>query len=673
MAGIDRSDTIRRPVDSTLSTRTAHRGGEGLLQPQPQADVIAQLRRSAPAIAVVVEQRNLGSAQKPLFEVLLSMNDQWVRAQSNRPFQPGTVLLVEATPDDQIRVLPKPEPAQLNRMMQASLNFWQAHTLPRVHATELPPLPDPQSRQQLANDQPALRPLLDWLSQKPVLNARNLAAWVREFMPLTPPGRQPSLPPPNSAAEPLPVRIGLGNNAAAQWPLIGASGTPQAPPTAPSQAANAPAATTSQSTTGVPQTTQTTTAERSWPSPLRELVALIRALQPPPHQPVRLLAVSTANNGQWQLSPAPTAPPLTPVTTANRPVPITVSAVLTPPATTGQAPAPPTVPGSGAATTSQPQTLSLIRLIDVSQLPTIQRPVLSTPTLPEPNLASAPAALRPNPPSSLAVSALPLVATPDSPPPAQTEPWQRLPASTGQTDRLPLEMRLAQWLLLIDARIRQHPASLQQSLAQRAAQMLQAGDTHYGLDKPPPAPPLPRVQGGGVNPASAQANNELQPLLQLRNWLEAVQGKTQNNAIQQTLSALAQGGGDGQTVQQLSIPLVWMGPAAWANLEWWQESADQEGEDARAGGKRLWRFRLFFELEPLAPLCADLVWEPQQTDLTFWSEDRNTLAFLNRHLDTLESWTEGLGERELHTRHGMPRKKSTPEPEAFKPLVDIRT
>jgi len=163
-------------------------------------------------------------------------------------------------------------------------------------------------------------------------------------------------------------------------------------------------------------------------------------------------------------------------------------------------------------------------------------------------------------------------------------------------------------------------------------------------------------------------------LLQLRNWLEAVQGKTQNNAIQQTLSALTQGGdGPNQPVQQLSIPLIWMGPSSWANLEWWQEQASDAEQDSGAGGKRLWRFRLFFELEPLAPLCADLVWEPQKTDLTFWSEDRNTLAFLNSHLGTLEQWPEGLGERQLHTRHGMPRKKSTPEADDFKPLVDVHT
>lgn len=672
MAGIDRTDSIRRPVDSSLSTRTAHRGGDGMLQPQREA--LAQLRQSAPAIAVVVEQHDLGSPRKPLFELLLSANDQWLRVQSNKAFQPGTVLLIEATTDDQIRVLPKPEPTQLNRMMQASLQFWQAHTLPRVHATTLPSLPAAEVQQQLANAQPELKPLIDWLNQKPTLNARTLASWFQEFTPLAKPSGQA---------------------------IASDTGTKMVNPRAENQALtplNVNAATTSTPTTGAHPS-----------AALQPLTAAIRTSLPLLQQtPLRWLPMQQqATFGQWQ--------PILPQGPAHATTLIASPDTLLKLASAGTAkalvPVIPvtTTPSQGGVEATQPApTLLRVQLVDAAVLQQPQR-------LPAVALVNPPApfAIQPVSAASYQITVTPLAlspaptgtetattnaaqkasitaqtgfaitvtrtnsATDASTQPTTTEPttrWQPLPPRPGSTEQLPLEMRLAQWLTMIDNRIRQHPASLQQSLAQRAQQLLH-NDVNYGLDKPLPPPPLPQVHNSAAtNPAQQTTVTELQPLLQLRHWLEAVQGKTQNNAIQQTLSALTSGGdGQNQAVQQLSIPLVWMGPASWANLEWWQEQAsDAETKDG-SSAKRLWRFRLFFELEPLAPLCADLVWEAQQTDLTFWSEDRSTLAFLNSHLSTLEQWTEGLGERQLHTRHGMPRKKSTPEADNFKPLVDIHT
>lgn len=682
MAGIDRSDSIRRPVDSTLSTRTAHRGGEGQLP--PQGDPVAQLRQSSPAIAVVVEQHNLGTPQKPAFELLLSINDLWLRVQSTKPFQPGTVLLVEATADDQIRVLPKLEPAQLNRMMQASLHFWQAHTLPRIHATELPPLPDVAGRAQLSRQEPVLQPLLDWLGQKPALNARTLAAWVQEFMPLNTLQRSPPMPP--LPATPLPIQLIRVETASSNWPLILTEPTPTPTPTPtpnhsstaepgkPTAALQTPPPTPGSAPVG-------TQAELPGPramltAPVKTLIDAIRTSLPLlQQQPIRWIPVQAHSDGHWQpLSQTGTAVPAHLIASPRELMQIAVSldSVVAKPSSHSTHPSSWPVGGQATVTPALPVQLIDARLLQhPERLLALVDKVASVSMQP----ASAISALQPS-------LQLPLVQTPTAasspaitPPAPSNTSWQSLPVTTETSGRVPLEIRLAQWLLLIDDRIRQHPASLQQSLAQRAQQLLRTSDLHYGLDKPLPPPPLPQLHNsGGPHPASRQASQDLQPLLQLRNWLEAVQGKTQNNAIQQTLSALASGGdGQTQTVQQLSIPLIWIGPSAWANLEWWQERAEEDDSAGQTGGKRLWRFRLFFELEPLAPLCADLVWEPQQTDLTFWSEDRSTLAFLNSHLGTLEQWTEGLGERQLHTRHGMPRKKSTPEPDAFKPLVDIHT
>ncbi len=234
-------------------------------------------------------------------------------------------------------------------------------------------------------------------------------------------------------------------------------------------------------------------------------------------------------------------------------------------------------------------------------------------------------------------------------------------ASGEQRQPVPLEVRLSQWLAVLDSRIQQHPASLQQALAQQAQRLLNTPSPGY-------APGVTVQNQAGSAPIK---QDDLQPLLQLRTLLESMQGKTQNNAIQQALGSLANP--DAPPVQQLSIPLLWLGPNHWLNMEWWQEKPDSDDTEAAAAQKHPFRFRLFFELTPLAPLCADLHWTPDHTDVIFWSQDQGTLGIINSHLDTLEQWTQGLGERALQTRHGMPPKKTTPEPDQFKPLVDIRT
>ena len=584
---IDRGDAIRRPLDSTLATRSIHRGGEGIVQLPSQA--LEQLRQSSPAIAVVVEQANLGTREKPLFEVLLQLNNQWVRARSDRPFEPGTVLLVEAARNNEIRVLPNLEPQQLNRMIQASLSFWQAHTLPRVQATQLPTVPNTQALTQLAAEQPALRPLVQWLNQTPPLNSRSVAQWMREFLPMPQAlGRSP-LPP-------IPPEAGWSR--------------PEAGSAASVTGTRAPA-----SSTTVPQTGPVRPPDPEiWLQ--RPLSALMQATQP----------------------------------ASNRP---TVAALLPTPGTM--------TPPAGATPANTPAAESTGRAVQsqaigspVQVVPVIKQVLQALSSQP---LQSAPMALQP--PSAPPLPTL----TPAMPATSQSTQWTPLPSADGQTGRVPIEIRLAQWINLLNDRISQHPASLQQSLAQRAQQILNTQADAY---------PTPSATGQAQAAASRSTAEEMQPLLQLRNLLDAFQGKTQNNAIQQALSTFNQP--EAPQIQQLSIPLIWLGPSAWMNMEWWQERRkDASDKDEGSKGKRLWRFRLFFELDPLAPLCADLVWEPRQTDVTFWSEDQNTLTFLNRHLDTLEEWTEGLGERRLHTRHGMPKKKTTPNPDEFKPLVDVRT
>ncbi len=578
---IDRGDAIRRPLDSTLSTRPIHRGGDGIVQLPAQA--LEQLRQSSPAIAVVIEQTNLGTQQKPLFELLLQLNNQWVRARSDRPFEAGTVLLVEAAQGNEIKVLPNPDAQQLNRMIQAALSFWQAHTLPRVQATQLPPMPKPEALAQLAAELPTLRPLVNWLSQSPPLNARTIAQWMQEFQPLPQAmGRSPLPTPPTNA----------------NWARPDLTQPTEAPQTA------------GKTEPTLPAFTQRPMAQAVQQAVARMIMTSIGT------SPTTLIAAQTSQT----YTGLPTAQPL-----SAHWVSAGLNTASNPAASQAEHPLPPTT--------------AMVR-----------------------QLQSAPTALQP---SKELITALPMPSTlsAETKPTQGTNNWQPLPSPDQSRERVPIEVRLSQWVDLLNQRISQHPASLQQSLAQRAQQILNAPSGGY-----PPTPPVP-TQSTGAGGAPAE---ELQPLLQLRNLLDAFQGKTQNNAIQQALGSLNQP--DLPPVQQLSIPLIWLGPSAWMNMEWWQERRKEEaGKDDPSKAKRLWRFRLFFELEPLAPLCADLVWEPEQTDLTFWCEDKNTLAFLNQNMDTLQTWTEGLGERQLHTRHGMPKKKTTPNSDEFKPLVDVRT
>jgi len=219
MAGIDRTDAIKRPTDSTLTPRTLDRGSEPVVR--VRADSLDALRPSLPALAVVVEQTIMGSRDKPLYDLVLSLNQQWVRVQSERAFPPGTVLMVEATPENQLRVLPQVDTAQLNRMMQASLQFWQAHSLPRAHTTQMPAPPAFPALQTLAGDAPELQSLVQWLSQKPALSARTVAQWMQVFSPLA------QLRPPVASLPATPLIRGLDALHAAMASVVESGGQPE--------------------------------------------------------------------------------------------------------------------------------------------------------------------------------------------------------------------------------------------------------------------------------------------------------------------------------------------------------------------------------------------------------------------------------------------------------------
>lgn len=641
MAGIDRTDAIKRPTDSTLTPRTLDRGSEPVVR--VRADSIDALRPSLPALAVVVEQTVMGSRDKPLYDLVLSLNQQWVRVQSERAFPPGTVLMVEATPENQLRVLPQVDTAQLNRMMQASLQFWQAHSLPRAHTTAMPAPPAFPALQALAGDAPELQALVQWLSQKPALSAQTVAQWMQVFSPLgrlqPPVASLPATPLIPSVAQPA------ANSTAAQ-PALSASPTSNlANPVSTAPLAPLLQAIASLNSAGsvLPQST-------AGSAPMVPGAGTAAALIPLPAGAPALpagtaLVLQTTAERLPLVQNAEAASKRTPVEQSQTaPASLRVAVVL--------------MPQTQAPLQSALATLQTAMAGSAPQVPPVQ-------TVPS-GQSSNPTATPGQPgavtghPNPTAMPQDPLLA-PGRFITLASPPGTTAPAGSDPMQTMPIEVRLSQWLAVLDSRIQQHPASLQQALAQQAQRLLNTPTPGY-------APGVTVQNQAGGTPIK---QDDLQPLLQLRTLLESLQGKTQNNAVQQALGTLANP--DAPPVQQLSIPLLWLGPNHWLNMEWWQEKPEGEDTGEDKPGKRPFRFRLFFELPPLAPLCADLHWTPEHTDVIFWSQDQGTLSIINSHLGTLEQWTQGLGERALQTRHGMPPKKTTPEPDQFKPLVDVRT
>ncbi|ATX77149.1 hypothetical protein [Reinekea forsetii] len=228
----------------------------------------------------------------------------------------------------------------------------------------------------------------------------------------------------------------------------------------------------------------------------------------------------------------------------------------------------------------------------------------------------------------------------------------------------PLEIKLGQWLGLMDDTIKAAPDQLNSRLKQQAAALI--AQSLQQANKIRAQNPLEASQ-------NANSSKDDSPLLALRNWLEASQARIQNSAI---LGASAQWSAPDQpTVQQMQLPLIWLGLTSWADIEWWQEqhrNTANADKDARA--RRRWRMKVYLSLAPMADICADIDWGGDATQLTFWSEDAATLSHLNTLLPKLESWTAGLGERNITTKHGMPKKMNADrQKEKDNHLVDIHT
>ena len=617
------NEGIRLPSDTTVASQKVHRGTQAR-DTQVTPATPKEVATPQTLITVVLQTKPLiEGSRSGLFELLLQndpKSEPPIRLQSDTRIAPGTSLLLEMDDQGVYRPVERPSRGQLNQMIQLELDFWRAHLLPKAGHRSFPPTPDAAVLTRLGNQWPELKPLTDWLTQRPeTITGREIQRWFRETSPLSHlrnwqpappaqinPARQTFSPTTEfSRVLPMPMPI------AAQHPIL-----------------SDPIGTRVNLNPVLPSALSSTATPADRPTNLTTLTYVGR--------------VFTLNSA-----------PLT------QPVP---SAVLHDSITPTRASlAWPSLPGTATPTTqTQPSNLSAPSASGAGNTGT-------PPTSPIPVHFS----LTPTRSADLK-PALQLIAQPALQPSTSAEPTSRVPLQPlalplslehlplRRDAELPVEMKLGLWLQQLDKTVAQHPATLQSQMQGKAEEILR------NLE-------LTRSAPDAVTRPSTDAASDDAPLLALRNLLDSTLARIQNNAIQTAAQQITQ---PDQPVQQMQLPLIWLGLTSWADIEWWQErpKKDKKQSDQDESRRRRWRMKIYLTLTPLGKVCADLDWSPDQTQLTFWSEDPATLNHLNQLLPTLNQWTEGLGERNLSTKHGMPsRRQDHRDDEPSHHLVDIKT
>jgi len=682
------NDGIRLPKDSTVASQKIVRGGG-----QPESTALPAKNAPAtpvsPLLTIVLQSNALIEGGKAALYELILQNDPKsgppLSVLSDAAIKPGTSLLLELDKNQQYQPVQQPTLTQLTKLVNLELDFWRGHLLPKAAARYFPILPTPTALTGLANSFSALTPLITWLNQRPTsLSSPVVNAWMRETValtnlrpwatpttanaadpanspgltsrPLTPPTLElstlqlPTLKLPTQTWQLLNMprlsQVGPVNSAlvSTQPPLAGSGG---AGANSVSQTLAAGMTLAPGSLLATAQSSQTATgspAQASAASP--GMTGLGSALP----------GSQTTGQAQGPLaaSPAPLAGPGSgsiPAGTAATPPGANGPLAAVPPAipTIPTAPTIPTTPPGTPLTAAPGSNPSSTGSNLAGQAgPSVQ---LGTPTG-----SGAPVTV----PGLLAAQQGP--AAPISQHSNLSSPATGNSASSSGRQEVPLEIKLGQWLGVLDETIKASPIQLNARLKQQASELLQQS----------------LLQPGKIRAQLDPSQNKTQdkddsPLLALRNWLEASQARIQNSAIQ---TASAQWSAPDQpVVQQMQLPLIWLGLTSWADIEWWQEkhlSTGNADKDARA--RRRWRMKVYLALAPMADICADIDWGTDFTSLTFWSEDAATLSHLNGLLPKLESWTAGLGERNLQTKHGMPKKMNADrEKEKDNHLVDLHT
>ena len=725
------SDGIKLPSDSTVISQRINTGQQSSANHSTPTQTQTSVPLTTPLATVVLEAKTIiEGAKGSLFELVLQNDPKSqppITVQSDSYVKPGTTILLELDEQQNYRSTEKPSNDQLTKLVSIELDYWRAHVLPKAdnQAQQAPTL-NPQQLQQLATRYPPLQPLVNWLTQQPEsLNGNQLQQWISQFTPLSSekpwPQPQPVQAPAQPAATAPPTGTGTekgsqttvpaqtplaqtanqtqqststnstANNAAAtantplkpELSVPAGSKTPLQQPIATEaakpEAATKPIAhasgTASNNSANVPPAVSTTVSNQ--PALPRTVFIPLTTLKPESSA----TATSTSSNTQVSATPQNTVPPA-----QNTQAGLAASALQP---TKNEPPVP--VPNPATATntnSSQPvvnqTTTEASKPMPANTQLNTQPNTASSSSLASSSNSSLNSSLNRSPnnsPNTLSSNSQlepPKTANSHNPAPSRADKAE--PSHTqNQQKPVPLEITLSQWINTLNQLMKSSPNDMQALLKQAAAAQLNKAGESRVTDSPVPndqaSPNNQATSNNSVNTAQAnEANEESAQLLNLRNWLENSQARLQNMAIQTT--AYQWSAPDQPPVQQMQLPLIWLGLTSWADIEWWQErpkkKSSQQSNDEES--QQHWRMRIYLKMDPLARVCADIDYHSSHTNLTFWSEDRATLAHMNTLLGHLEQWTAGLGERTLQTKHGMPKKVET-EQQHYRDnhLVDVRT
>ena len=707
------NEGIRLPSDSTVASQKLQRG-HGLPETKALPQSLKDASPVSPLLTVVLQSRPIIEGKNQSLYELVLQNDPKsappIAIQADTQIKPGTSLLLELDDNGQYRPVDKPTAEQLQKLVKLELEFWRAQLLPKAGIKLFPSLPSFELLAALAKTTPELAPLIKWLTQQPSqISGALVGQWLKEAAPLTTLRpwataiATPTLGSPkdtirieiNKLLTTTPSKLNLSSALTPLNAIHVADPRLRAPiglmtpdfltlmqknqGASTTAASAAPLATNSTQLAGILANVSTslqptgsaTNGEPSAAGSLKSTVSQTSQLQwlgqlfkvansdiPTTSKalhfqylPVRMTDNTAGNQTNLNLSPVNSsqpAPAIIGTTTAPnyaKPLPvITLTAnsflqndnpKLASPANINTKPVGSTASSSTSINSAmQPMSDAQIKLtgsaaVDVSSLAKIASPIKGTPTDHQP-LTS----------------------------PATTTSQ----STTSQSRELPLEMKLGQWLAEIDKHIAQNPTQAQIQLKHRASELLR--QLSEGTAKVAANPLLESTK--------PSVDKEEPALLALRHWLDSAQARIQHAAVQ---TGAAQWAAPDTPVNQMHLPLIWLGLTSWADIEWWQEKPKKKDSTKKdQEQRRRWRMKIYLSLSPLADMCADIDWSSQGTNITFWSEDTATLKHMTHLMPALHSWTEGLGEKNLNTKHGMPKRRTQSDTtQTEQHLVDIRT
>ncbi|TCS41416.1 hypothetical protein [Reinekea marinisedimentorum] len=192
-------DGIRLPNDSTVASTGVHRG-TGLPEAPARHESAAKPFLTTPLLTVVLETKAIMEGAKGgLYEVLLQNDPKSappITVQSANYVKPGTSMLLELNEQQIYRPVNKLTGEQFAKLAAIELDFWRAHILPKADSQQTNTLPKTSALAQLAETYPSLKPLVQWLNQRPTeLTGSTLQRWVQEFTPLSTQKSWPALVP----------------------------------------------------------------------------------------------------------------------------------------------------------------------------------------------------------------------------------------------------------------------------------------------------------------------------------------------------------------------------------------------------------------------------------------------------------------------------------------------